>query len=122
MGLSMTLAKTQNHMYEDYIDAYWVIENISYTTEMVAGHLICYPSRDCSKKNGLSVENWQQIPFGGPSFDTYKNDLWTWAFMARIETVFPSGIPLSANAQKTAIYNWIKTYTNLPFQDVFEEE
>ncbi len=121
MALSMTLSKTQNHMYEDYPDAYWVIEDINYNLEFVAGYLRCYPTRECSKKNGHQIEEWSQIPFGGPAFSSYNNMLWKWEFMARITDVFPNGIPLSSDEQKTAIYNWIKTYTNLPFEDVFEE-
>lgn len=42
--------------------------------------------------------------------------------MARIKDIFPDGIPLDADKQKTAIYNWVKVYTGLPFEDVFEEE
>lgn len=120
MALSMTLSKTQNHMYEDYHDAYWVIENIHYNLDFVAGYLRCYPTRDCSKKNGQMVEEWTQIPFGGPAFSSYNNMLWSWEFMSRITDVFPNGIPISSDEQKTAIYNWIKEYTGLPFEDVLE--
>ena len=120
MGLSMTLTKTQNHMYEDYLEAYWVITDIGYSTDMVSGNLVCYPSRECSKKNGTDVTDWQSISFGSPTFTTYKCDLWHWTFMERIEVIFPNGIPLSVDAQKSAIYNWIKDYTKLPFKDVFE--
>ena len=121
MALSMTLTKNQNHMYEDYPDAYWVIENIRYSTDMVAAYLCCYASRECSKKNGLDIPDWRQIPIGGPEFNACKNRLWQWEFSASMAEVFPDGIPLSVNEQKTAIYNWIKAYTQLPFEDVFEE-
>lgn len=36
--------------------------------------------------------------------------LYNWKFMARIRDIFPEGIPLDADKQKTAIYNWVKVY------------
>ena len=119
MGLKLTLPKETNRLYNDFIDAYWRIDEIQYGTSEFLFILCCYPSREASQKKGTNVA--ENMGFGGAD-GTIQPELYRWEGIFRIETVFPSGIPLSANAQKTAIYNWIKTYTNLPFQDVFEEE
>jgi len=38
-----------------------------------------------------------------------------------LTNIFPDGsIPAGKDAQYTAIYNWIKEYTELPFEDVLE--
>ena len=97
MGLQMTLEARYNHMATDFIDAYWKITTLTYDTDYAYFYLKAYPSRESSV-------------------------LYQWGGIVSIQTVFPTGIPLDSNQQKSAVYNWIKAYTKLPFTDVFEEE
>lgn len=119
MGLKLTLEKEKNHLYHTFEDAYWAIKEIKYTTSKLYGKLICYPSREASHKQGQSVEG--RLSVGGPYFPVIEPRLYCWEFLAPISTVFPNGIPLSEDEQKTAIYNWVKSATGLPFEDVLEE-
>lgn len=120
MGLMMTLPKEKNGLYTGFPDAYWCVRNITYSTDEVGGELLCYPSREASQMQGQRLETpYMQV--GGPYNDYVNAVLYNWQFMARIRDIFPDGIPLDADQQKTAIYNWVKAYTGLPFQDVFEE-
>lgn len=121
MGLQLTLDKTQNQMYHTFTDAYWAIKEIRYTTELLYGKLICYPSREASKKQGEKVTG--ALVVGGPYLPIVDCGLYQWEFSANIADVFPNGIPLSENEQKTTIYNWIKTYTGITdWVDVLEDE
>lgn len=118
MGLQLTLEKEKNQMYHTFTDAYWAIKEIRYTTELLYGRLICYPSRDASHKQGEKVES--SLNVGGSYFPIVESSLYQWEFSSNIADIFPTGIPLSEDEQKTAIYNWIKSYTGLPFVDVLE--
>ena len=120
MGLKLTLEKEKNHLYHTFEDAYWAIKEIRYTTNELYGKLTCYPSREASHKQGQSVEG--RLTVGGPYFPVIEPRLYCWEFLAPISTVFPNGIPLSEDEQKTAIYNWVKLTTGLPFEDVLEEQ
>ena len=120
MALSLDLKKEDNHMYIDFKDAYWVIKEIAYNTELASFRLVCYPNRESSKM--YLTEPASTFRYGGMTQPTYEPSLREWDGIAKIEEIFPSGIPLGSNAQKTAIYNWIKSYTGLPFEDVFEED
>lgn len=120
MALKMTLEAKYNHMGIDFIDAYWKITSISYDIEAVYFKLQAYPNREASKKSGDFIE--ERLPIGGAEFSTFEPRLYSWGGATYIQDVFPNGIPLDPNQQKTAIYNWIKGYTELPFEDVFEEE
>lgn len=120
MALSLDLKKEDNHMYIDFKNAYWVIREIAYNTELASFRLVCYPNRESSKM--YLAEPTSTFSYGGMTQPTYEPSLREWDGIAKIEEIFPSGIPLGTNAQKTAIYNWIKSYTGLPFEDVFEED
>lgn len=121
MGLKLTLKKEDNFIYNDFVDAYWKIDNIMYDTASVSFELICYASREASKKD-RSIMGSPSIPVGGSDgHSAYSTKLYNWNGVTAIFNIFPSGIPLDPNEQKTAIYNWVKTYTKLPFEDVFEE-
>jgi len=120
MGLKMTLHKEKNGLYTDFIDAYWRLESITYSTEEIGGELLCFPSRETAQMQGLHLAD-PYLAVGGPANDHVYAILYSWQFMARIRDVFPQGIPLDPDAQKTAIYNWIKAYTQMPFEDVFED-
>lgn len=118
MGLSLTLSKECNALYNDFIDAYWCIENVCYSTTYIAWELNAYASRDAKYKAMQNVEN--TLPAGGALFPTYDTKLYRWNAQFAISTVFPNGIPLSEDEQLTAIYNFTKSYTGLSFEDVFE--
>ena len=120
MALSYTISKDMNPMYVDFNDAYWVITDLRYTTEDIVGWLKAYPSRECYKKEGNVIED-KTIAFGGTTDFSYQPHIWQWNFMFPIKNVFPNGIPLDVNQQKTNVYNFIKEYTQLEFKDVFED-
>ena len=120
MGLKLTLAKENNRLYHDFVDAYWSVDGINYSTTTVNFRLHCYPSRDAKYKN-LSQMPASTLPVGSASPDIYDTVLYSWETYAMITDIFPSGIPLSEDEQKTAIYEYVKTFTKLPFEDVLEE-
>lgn len=121
MGLKLTLDIENSYMAVTFADAYWKVENIRYSTSEVGAELFCYPSREASKKNLEPMPN-PTLPIGAPVRNVYEPRLYRWNMLANITDVFPSGIPLDEDEQITAIYNYIKDYTGLPFEDVFETE
>lgn len=122
MGLKLTLLKEHNQLYHDFIDAYWAIEDVMYTTDQVHFKLYAYPSREAKLRNYSTLEN-PSIGYGGPigGGEVYSF-LYLWNVSMALTNIFPSGsIPAGRDAQYTAIYNWIKEYTGLPFEDVLED-
>ena len=120
MGLKLTLPYTANSIGADFIDAYWVIQDLRYETQSdglyVVFWLNCYPSREASKLTGQPVEG---LPIGNPMLAVYNGKLYEFLGLVRADELFPEGIPVSLDEQKTVIYNWIKKTTDLPFEDVF---
>ena len=123
MGLQLTLSKEHNQMYSDFIDAYWAIDNLLYTTDQIDFSLFAYPSRDAKLKNHSQLED-PSIGIGGPIGGGMVNcALYQWHVTMAITNIFPDGvIPAGRDAQYTAIYNWIKESTGLPFVDVLENQ
>jgi hypothetical protein len=121
MGLKMTLAKENNHLNYDFINAYWSISELSYDTQNCYFRLKAYPSRE-AKLSDLSPLATPTLPMGGASYPVVNCSLYLWEAIIPIVNIFPDGIPLDENEQKTAIYKFIKEYTELPFEDVFEED
>lgn len=121
MGLKLTLKKEDNSLFNDFIDAYWKISRLYYTPTVACFELSCYPSRDASKMELVPMTT-PSLPIGGANKIAYETSLYVWQCQEAIASLFPNGIPLSEDDQKTAIYNWIKDYTKLPFEDVYEEE
>lgn len=121
MGLKLSLKKEDNYLYCDFVDAYWKINGIMYNTTSLSFELACYPTRESSKKD-MEIIGSYSLPIGGSDgHSAYSTKIYKWEGITTIADVFPSGIPLSEDEQKTAIYNWVKKYTGLPFEDVFEE-
>ena len=122
MGLKLTLPANANSLGHEFKDAYWVIEDLRY--EMKDSELFaifwlnCYPSRESSKLTGQVVGD---IGIGRPQGAVFNGKLYEYLGLEKVADLFPDGIPVSPDAQKTVIYNWIKTTTQLPFEDVFEE-
>lgn len=121
MGLRMTLAKENNHLGYTFEGAYWAISELSYDTKNCYFRLSAYPSRD-AKLIDLSPLNPTTLPMGSSSYPVVNCSLYLWEAIIPIMDIFPDGIPLNENEQKTRIYKFIKWYTELPFEDVFEEE
>ena len=129
MGLSLDLPKDKNQLYYDYINAYWAIDQVIYTTEIIDFRLVAYPTREAKLRNYSTLENPSISNSKGDRFGsangagTVSCDLYTWHVALPITEIFSDGvIPAGKDAQYTAIYNWIKEYTQLPFEDVFEDE
>ena len=120
MGLKLTLSVENSYVGAEFVDAYWRIDNLNYTTTDVWANLVCYPSRDASKFNAIEIPG-PTIPVGTPVRRIYDTALYKWNAVTPIANIFPEGIPLDEDTQKTAVYNWIKSYTGLPFKDVFED-
>ena len=121
MGLKMTLSKENNSLYCDFVDAYWAIDSVMHGIETVSFRLVAYPSRDAKLANQFTQVN-PTLGFGRATYKMVDSELYIMPFDAPAEDIFPNGIPLGKDAQYTAIYTWIKIYTQLPFEDVFELE
>ena len=120
MGLLLELAKEKNTMYFDFENAYWSIEDLIYSTTNFAFSLSAYPSRESKLMNNSVLED-NSIGFGSSGSNVINSLLYIWKVQLSIVDVFPTGIPLSSDEQKTAIYEWIKSYTKLDFEDVLED-
>lgn len=115
----MTLPKDKNHMYTDFIDAYWAVSTLGYDSENVVFALTCYVSREARMLDGTSVEE-PSIEGFGSCLPIYRPELYYWHHHCPIADIFPEGIPLDKDEQLKAVYLYIKAYTGLPFEDVFE--
>lgn len=121
MGLKMTLSRECNHLGYTFEDAYWAISELSYDTKNCLFRLSAYPSRE-AKLSDLSPLHPTILPIGSSSYPVVNCSLYMWEAIIPTVNIFPDGIPLDENEQKTRIYTFIKQYTELPFEDVFEEE
>ena len=122
MGLSMLLPKDKNRMYYDFEDAYWAIENVFFSYEQIDFTLTAYPNREAKLKNYSILPN-PSIGFGSAvGVGDVGCQLYEWHVRMALTEIFPDGqVPAGKEAQYTAIYNWIKLYTKLPFLDVLED-
>ena len=119
MGLQMTLAKDKNKLYYDFHDAYWAITDLVHGTDSISFLLEAFPSREAKLKDRAPQEN-ASIGYGGGDI-VVRSSLYEWRGIFEITAIFPSGaIPAGKDAQYTAVYNFIKAYTDLPFVDVLE--
>lgn len=120
MGLKMTLSLDKNHLYNEFVDAYWAITELVYDFDTLHFKLACFPSREARLLDGTKIEE-PSIDGYGFCQPVYRPELYSWSPYFGIEEVFPEGIPLGRDAQLTQIYTFIKEYTGLPFEDVFED-
>ena len=121
MGLQMMLQKEKNPLFFDFVDAYWALDNVSYSTDSITFSLMAYPTRDAKLAIHTALVNPSIGGFGSAEKAYIAPVLYIWTHSTDIADVFPNGIiPAGRDAQYTAIYNWIKEYTQLPFEDVFE--
>lgn len=119
MGLQLTLSKDDNCLKYEFIDAYWAVMDLSYDTNYCYFRLKAYPSRE-AKLQELTPLPHPSLPMGTQSQPLVKSELYVWEGIFLISDIFPNGIPLDSDQQKTAVYNFIKNYTELPWADVFE--
>jgi len=123
MGLKLTLNQENNSMGFTFVDAYWVIENLKYkmtdTILLISFELNCYPSRESSKLTGRDVV---PLSIGSPEKSKYSGKLYEISFMDFASKIFSEGMPLERDEQLKQIYTFIKAYTDLPFEDVFESD
>jgi len=123
MGLKLTIDKDRNSMGFTFEDAYWVIENLKYemgSDELfVSFNLNCYPSRESSKLTGQNVAPMEYME---PTSARINGKLCGMHHLNFVKTIFPEGIPMERDAQLKVIYSFIKEYTGLPFEDVFEDD
>ena len=124
MGLKLAIAKQDNVLYTDFIDAYWKVDGIMFTNmggeSYVTFSLDAYPSRESSKKTLEPMSYSGTIPIGGAVGIAYEPRLWHWEGAFKTSEVFPDGIPITESAQKDVLYRLVKGYTGLPFSDVLE--
>lgn len=121
MGLKMTLPRECNNIYTEFKDAYWALSEIAYDMDNCYFVLSAYPSREVKLLNGSMLPE-SPLPIGGVVSNIVKAELYRWKGTFDIQNIFPEYIPLNADVQKTMIYNFIKGYTRLPFEDVFEDD
>ena len=121
MGLQLTLPKTKNQMYFDFENAYWAIDNVLFSYEIIDFSLIAYPSREAKLHDRMILVD-PSVGFGGPAgAGSVSCALYQWHVTMALTEIFPTGqVPAGRDAQYTALYNWIKAYTGLPFTDVLE--
>ncbi len=120
MGFLLPLSKTQNTLYHDFDPAYWAIDDLSYDTTSCYFRVNAYPSREAKQMDKCVLDN-PSIGFGSCGNNVVSSILYTWEVQIAITDVFPTGIPLDSDVQKTMIYEWVKSYTGLPFTDVIED-
>ena len=121
MGLKLTLPKECNHLDYEFKDAYWSISELSYDTKNCLFRLSAYPTREAKLAN-LSPLAPTLLPVGSSAYPVVNCELYLWEAIIPVQSIFLNGIPLDENEQKTSIYKFIKAYTRLPFEDVFEDD
>lgn len=119
MGLKYILSKEDNRLYNDFVDAYWSIDDINYSTKTVSFRLNCYPSREAKYKHNTNMAA-PTLPVGSAEPAICYTVLYSWYTYALTEDIFPNGIPLDEDEQRTALYEYVKEFTKIPFEDVFE--
>lgn len=118
MGLSLTINKINNFLYMDIVDAYWSIDEISYTTNVGYMTIHIYPSREAKFKTATGFH--PILPVTAEDFELVSPIIDTIKIRFNLIDVFDS-IPLDINEQKTLLYIYFKQLTGLPFKDVLEE-
>lgn len=124
MAIIKTLPKEHNHMYYDFPDAYWRIEDINFGNvegiTKVSFRFTAYPNKEASLK--WYEETQPMLNFGGPNGYNVENRLYTWVALFDANEIFTNGIPATEAEQRNVLYNFIKLYLELTdYEDVFEE-
>lgn len=121
----MNLDKSSNKVCNDFIDAYWTIEDIGYGSK--DGEMYCnfgfnaYADRDAKLINNQSIP-LTQYSWGGAGTPVYNTKLYTWRSVIRANEIFPDGVPTLERDQKDILYAFLKDFLQLrDFTDVFED-
>lgn len=131
MGFIMKLEKQNNHLYADFDNAYWSIDNIEFSTHIVYNNNIksttpivsfalrAYPTRDAKIKEGNGFSS--TLSFGGANSISYQPALYEWRGIFETALIFTGDIPKSESEQKDILYAFIKSYLHLEnYIDVIE--
>lgn len=131
MGFTMKLAKENNHLYADFDNAYWSIDNVEFSTHItyegdvktstpiVSFSLRAYASRDAKIKEGKGFSS--TLSFGGANALAYNPCLYEWKGIFETSLIFTSDIPTSEAEQKDVLYTFVKEYLQLTdYTDVIE--
>ena len=124
MGFIMKLGKEDNHLHADFEDAYWSIDDVSFSTftsysdtgiktsvPTVAFSLKAYPSREAKTKEGEAIK--PTLGFGGPISVAVTPCLYEWKAVFESGSIFGDSIPLSEEEQKKILYQFVKDYLGL---------
>ena len=87
MGLRMTLPKDKNHMYYDFIDAYWAIENVIYSLGMIDFSLRAFPSREAKLMTNDILPD-PSIGYGSAQ-ENVNSILYEWHVFMELTNIFP---------------------------------
>ena len=120
MGLQLTVKAEDNHLYTEFPNAYWRIEDIVITGGAVSFSLNTYPSRESALKGNTGIVESGEILYGGATRIAYDGKIRTWSASFKVADVFPSGIPATETGMKDVLYALVKSYTGLGFEDVLE--
>ncbi len=123
MGLQLTVPKTANALYADFIDAYWRIDDIIFSNangeSYVTFELNTYPSRESANMSKKPL-NDSTFSVGGATAIAYSTCIRSWQAQFKTADVFTNGIPVTEAEQKQVLYALVKSYTQLNFADVLE--
>lgn len=115
MRLIMTLPADCNSLGCEFADAYWSITEVGYDMENCYFVLDVFPSKDHKYINGATI-NQTSLKVGGATSTIFNTLLYRQKGPVPIKEIFPTGIPLDPNIQKTTLYNWIKSYAEVSFK------
>lgn len=127
MGFLINLPKKSNHMYTDYPNAYWYLDNIRTIYEdgvqQVLYDVSAFPSREVKNNEGLWLVS--AYPFGYPTKSQVDSCLYRFTDKHLAAEIFPIGMPSDLNEVKSILYNHFKTFLDslgVAYADVFEDD
>ncbi len=129
MGLKFELKKELNHLYVDFPDAYWAVDNISVYPEgdktYVHFEISAYANRESRLMEGQRVQEptAKDVPFGGAVRPVYEPVLFHATQEIPASWLF-SAVPTTISEQKDVIYSYVKTMLDnaeTQYEDVLEE-
>lgn len=126
MGFLINLPKKSNHMYTDYPNAYWCLDNVrtiyENNVQQVLYDVSAYPSRDIKNNDGLWLA--AAYPFGDPMQSHVNACLYRFTDKHPAAEIFPGGMPADLSEVKKILYVHFKNYLNslgIAYTDVLEE-
>ena len=127
MGFLINLPKESNHMYTDYPNAYWYLDNIRTIYEdgvqKVLYDVSAYPSREVKNKEGYWLVS--AYPFGDPINSRVNACLYRFTDNHPTAEIFANGMPSDLNDVKRILYTHFKVFLDslgVAYTDVFETD